>query len=114
MPEYDNLLASHADRTRVISEQDRKRVMTRNGMRATFLVDGQVTGAWKLHLGKASATLEIDPFRPLATTERAEVEAEGARLLEFAAPGTDHDVRSGRATFIGREDAVTGEETDRH
>ena len=98
LPEYDNLLASHADRTRVISDEDRKRVMTRNGMRATFLVDGHVTGAWKLRPGKASATLEIDPFRPLAPTERAEVEAEGARLLEFAAPGADHDLCYGRGT----------------
>lgn len=113
LPEYDNLLASHTDRTRVISEQDRKRVMTRNGMRATFLVDGQVTGAWRLHRGKASATLEIDPFRPLTTTERAEVEAEGSRLLEFAAPGADHDLCNGRAAVIGREDTMTGGETDR-
>ncbi|MCP2342144.1 winged helix DNA-binding domain-containing protein [Actinomadura rupiterrae] len=97
LPEYDNLLASHADRTRVISDEARKRVMTGNGMRATFLVDGQVAGAWKLQPGKASATLEIDPFRPLTRTERAEVEAEGARLLEFAAPGAAHDLRSSSA-----------------
>lgn len=114
LPEYDNLLASHTDRTRVISEEARKRVMTRNGMRATFLVDGQVTGAWKLHPGKASATLEIDPFRPLTAIERAEVEAEGARLLEFAAPGAAHDLRDGTAPSVGSEDKVTGEETDQH
>jgi hypothetical protein len=96
LPEYDNLLASHADRTRVISQEARKRVMTRNGMRATFLVDGQVAGTWKLHPGKASATLEIDPFRPLTATEHAEVEAEGARLLEFAAPGASHDLPAAR------------------
>ncbi|RFU39954.1 winged helix DNA-binding domain-containing protein [Actinomadura logoneensis] len=101
LPEYDNLLASHADRTRVISQEARKQVMTRNGMRATFLVDGQVTGAWKLHRGRTSATLEIDPFRPLTATERAEVETEGARMLEFAAPGAGHD------------DAMTGEKSDR-
>ncbi|MEV4002317.1 crosslink repair DNA glycosylase YcaQ family protein [Actinomadura sp. NPDC049753] len=111
LPEYDNLLASHTDRTRVISEEARKRVMTGNGMRATFLVDGQVTGVWKLHLGKASATLEIDPFRPLTATERAEVETEGTRLLEFAAPGASHDLRRGTATLV--DDAVTGEESDR-
>jgi hypothetical protein len=114
LPEYDNLLASHADRTRVISEEARKRVMTRNRMRATFLMDGQVTGAWKLHPGKASATLEIDPFRPLTATERTEIETEGARLLEFAASGAAHDLRNGTATSVGSEDKVTGEETDRH
>ncbi|WP_167754322.1 winged helix DNA-binding domain-containing protein [Amycolatopsis nivea] len=93
LPEYDNLLASHADRTRVISTEDRKRVMTGNGMRATFLVDGQVAGAWKLRQDKTSATLEIEPFRPLTAAERAEVETEGSLLLKFAAPGADHDIR---------------------
>ena len=106
LPEYDNLLASHADRTRVISEEARKRVMTRNGMRATFLVDGQVTGAWKLHPGTASATLEIDPFRPLTAIERAEIEAEGARLLEFAVPGAAHDLRDGTGV-VGRAGSRT-------
>ncbi|WP_233257627.1 winged helix DNA-binding domain-containing protein [Micromonospora sp. S4605] len=92
LPEYDNVLASHADRTRVISDQFRKRVMTRNGMRATFLVDGQVAGAWKLHRAKGRATLDIDPFRPLKASERREVEDEGARLLAFAAPDARHDI----------------------
>ncbi|MFG1862665.1 winged helix DNA-binding domain-containing protein [Microbispora bryophytorum] len=93
LPEYDNLLASHADRTRVISDEARRRVGTRNGMRATFLVDGQVRGAWKLDTHRTSATLEIDSFWPLSAAERAEVEAEGTRLLEFAAPGAAHDLR---------------------
>ncbi|WP_030506702.1 winged helix DNA-binding domain-containing protein [Microbispora rosea] len=93
LPEYDNLLASHADRTRVISNDARRRVTTRNGMRATFLVDGQVGGAWKLHTDRTSATLEIGSFLPLSAAERAEVEAEGARLLEFAAPGAARDLR---------------------
>ncbi|MEW9529768.1 winged helix DNA-binding domain-containing protein [Microbispora sp. NPDC049125] len=93
LPEYDNLLVSHADRTRVISDEARRRVTTRNGMRATFLVDGQVRGAWKLDTDRAAATLEIDSFWPLSAAERAEVEAEGARLLEFAAPETTHDLR---------------------
>ncbi|WP_208467519.1 winged helix DNA-binding domain-containing protein [Actinoplanes flavus] len=94
LPEYDNLLASHADRTRVISEEARKRVMTSNGMRAALLVDGEVAGTWKLHPGRKSTVLEIDPFRPLTAVQRAEVEAEGGRLLEFAAPGANHHVRS--------------------
>ncbi|EFL12379.1 conserved hypothetical protein [Streptomyces sp. AA4] len=93
LPEYDNLLASHADRTRVISAEDRKRLLTGNGMRAAFLVDGQVAGAWKLQQDKTSATLEIEPFRPLTAAERAEVETEGSLLLKFAAPGADQDVR---------------------
>ncbi|SCL44815.1 Winged helix DNA-binding domain-containing protein [Micromonospora citrea] len=92
LPEYDNLLASHADRTRVISEEARRRITTRNGMRATFLVDGQVAGAWKLRRAKRRVTLDIDPFRPLSAAECNEVETEGARLLAFAAPDAGHDI----------------------
>ncbi|MFI5890878.1 winged helix DNA-binding domain-containing protein [Actinoplanes sp. NPDC051513] len=82
LPEFDNVLASHADRTRVVSEDARKRVAIRNGMYATLLVDGEVTGVWQLRKG----TLEIDLFRPLTATERAEVNAESARMLRLAAP----------------------------
>ncbi|WP_433375218.1 winged helix DNA-binding domain-containing protein [Actinoplanes sp. CA-142083] len=89
LPEFDNLLASHADRTRVMSEEARKRVATRNGMYATLLVDGEVTGVWQLREGN----LVIDPFRNLTAAERAEVDAEAARLLTLAAPGTNHDLR---------------------
>src|SRR5258708_1746733 len=41
--EFDNLILSHADRARVISEQNRKRLFTRNGIfPGTVLVDGPV------------------------------------------------------------------------
>jgi hypothetical protein len=89
LPEFDNLLASHADRTRVLSEEARKRVATRNGMYATLLVDGQVTGVWQLRDG----TLVVDPFRPLTPIERADVEDKAARLLAQAAPGIPHDIQ---------------------
>jgi Winged helix DNA-binding domain len=89
LPAYDNLLASHADRTRVVSDEARRRINSRNSMYATVLVDGQVQGAWKL----SGSTLEVDLFAPLSSVERAEVAAEGARLLDFAAPDAAHDLR---------------------
>ncbi|MEV6521722.1 winged helix DNA-binding domain-containing protein [Longispora sp. NPDC051575] len=95
LPEYDNLLASHADRSRVITDEARRRVVTRNGMRATVLVDGEVAGAWKLRRAATSASLEVEPFRALTAGERAEVEAEGARLLAFAAPDARHELLVG-------------------
>lgn len=49
VPEYDNLILSHADRTRVISDEYRKRVFLSAGrVRAIILVDGIVRGAWKI------------------------------------------------------------------
>jgi hypothetical protein len=45
LPEFDNLILSHADRTRVIADEYRKAIASKNGMvPATFLVDGFVRG----------------------------------------------------------------------
>ena len=88
LPEYDNLLLSHADRIRVIADEYRTRVFTRGAV----LVDGFVTGSWKINRGRA-ATLSIDLFVPLSAPDRIAVTEEGERLLAFAAPGAAHDVR---------------------
>src|SRR5213076_1398440 len=48
LPEFDNLILSHADRTRVIADEYRQAIVSKNGMvPATFLVDGFVRGTWK-------------------------------------------------------------------
>jgi len=49
LPDYDNLLLAHADRTRVIADAHRSKVSTANlRTLATFLVDGFVAGAWRI------------------------------------------------------------------
>ncbi|MCC6792847.1 MAG: AlkZ family DNA glycosylase [Thermomicrobiales bacterium] len=93
--EFDNLLLSHVDRTRIISDEDRARVFTVNGIiKGTVLIDGFVGGIWKLHRERASVTLDIELFRPIEEPDRAYLDAEGARLLEFA--GGEHRARSVR------------------
>ncbi len=85
--EFDNLLLSHANRTHVISDEDRRRVFTNNGIiRPTILIDGFVHGMWKLHQTASDAFVEISPFRPLGRNDRHELELEGERLLAFVAP----------------------------
>jgi hypothetical protein len=86
VPEFDNLILSHADRSRVIDEHHRKRIATRNGMvPGTVLVDGFVHGTWTVKRQRAAATLVIEPFASIPRQERAALEEEGMRLLAFVA-----------------------------
>ena len=87
LPEFDNVLLSYADRTRIIAEEHRKAVFTINGLiRATVLVDGFVRGIWKLESHGDTATVRIEPFKPLPKPVRSALAEEGARLLTCAAP----------------------------
>jgi hypothetical protein len=84
LPEFDNLILSHADRTRVIAEEYRKAIASRNGMvPATFLVDGFVRGTWKTEGSRGRGDLEIKPFEPLTREDRDALAEEGERLIRF-------------------------------
>jgi hypothetical protein len=84
LPEFDNLILSHADRTRFIAEEYRKALASRNGMvPAAFLVDGFVQGTWKIGRGRGRASLEIKPFDSLAKADRDALAEEGEILLRF-------------------------------
>ena len=92
--EFDNLILSHADRSRIVPEDHRKRIVTLNGMvPGTVLVDGFVCGTWKVAKKRGTATLLIQPYAPIAKKDRAEIEEEGTRLLAFAAPDATHDIQ---------------------
>jgi Winged helix DNA-binding domain len=92
--EFDNLILSHADRTRVISDDGRQRMATPNGIfPGTVLVDGFAAGMWRITRSRGAAVLTVEPFGPLSPADRDAVTAEGARMLEFAAPGASHEVR---------------------
>lgn len=92
---FDNALLAHADRRRFISDEHRARTMTKNGIIAPMiLVGGRVAGAAKLITGRGSAVLEVTAWRSLSASSRSAIEAEGAKLVKFAAPDADeHDVR---------------------
>lgn len=100
MPEYDNLVLSHADRTRVIADADRPRVFLSAGrVRSTVLVDGYVRGAWKIERARGSATLLIEPFAPPTKEVRDALAAEGERLVRFVEDGAATvDVRFAKET----------------
>jgi hypothetical protein len=84
LPEYDNLLLSHAERERVIARPHRERVFSRGAL----LVDGVVRGSWRIRATRATATLSIEPFRAIAKRDAPGVAREGRRLLAFVAPAS--------------------------
>jgi hypothetical protein len=98
LSEFDNMLLSYFDRSRIISEKYKPLVFTINGIiKSTFLIDGFVRGIWKIEQNRQSATLIIQPFEPLNHADREALEAEGVKLLAFAAASTKaHDIQ-----FIG-------------
>jgi hypothetical protein len=96
LPDYDNLLLSHADRTRVVPAVHKPRLATRNlRIMATFLVDGFVAGAWRIDRARTSAALVLEPFESLARKARADLALEGEALLRFA----EADARSFEVRF---------------
>lgn len=89
LPEYDNLLLSYQDRTRVIPEARAVPLPPGNGATTgTFLVDGVWRGTWRLR----DRTLRIMPFTALRASDREALLAEAARLCAFVAPQEDHEI----------------------
>ena len=88
LPEFDNLLLSHADRTRVLPDAYRRLVLgAKNGrIPATFLVDGFVAGTWRAERKRGVATLTLSPFAALAKGIARDLEQEGDALLRFLEP----------------------------
>jgi hypothetical protein len=94
LPEYDNLLLSFADRSRVIRDARAVPLPPGNGATTgTLLADGFWAGEWAITRGPDQAALQIRPFGPLGVTQRDAIAAEGRRLLEFAAPAVAYEVR---------------------
>jgi hypothetical protein len=82
LPKWDNVLLAFSDRTRVLPEEYRKTVIKLNGdVAQTFLVDGIVAGLWKTENGRVA----VEPFAPLPSAVRHEVEEEARRLEAFLA-----------------------------
>jgi hypothetical protein len=88
--DFDNLVLSHADRTRIIADEHRSVVVTKNGqVLPALLVDGFVAGTWKLSRVRRVATLTVYPFAPLSSAAKSELAAEGEKLVRFLQPDAD-------------------------
>jgi hypothetical protein len=82
LPEYDNVLLGHADRSRVVSPDVTGWTDVGWGF---VLADGFTAARWKLEREGDRAVLRVEPFRTLRRTQKAEVSEEGQRLLAFLA-----------------------------
>jgi hypothetical protein len=97
MPDYDNILLAHADRTRVMPHGKHLGMFSSNGViQGSVLVDGFVRAMWHPRKKGSATTLTVTPFlKPLASADRSAVGEEAERLLELLAPGETHEVRVG-------------------
>jgi hypothetical protein len=80
VPRFDNLVLSHADRTRVLGDVPVTRIVTKNALvHATILVDGFVVGTWQLEKGR----VRLEPFSRLPHDVTAALRVEAERVEAF-------------------------------
>jgi hypothetical protein len=83
LPQYDNVFLSHEDRSRINGELAWGIDF---GWKGPILVDGGITGAWRVRRSGKTASMTIEMARALTVEERRDVEAEGERLAAFLDP----------------------------
>jgi hypothetical protein len=81
LPEYDNIVLSHDDRSRVLD----RAFGSGDWLRGSVLVDGFVAATWRIDTKADGATLQVRTMGPLDAADRLHVEAEAERLVEFLA-----------------------------
>ena len=89
LPEYDNVLLGHKDRSRIGSDTPHTSVVGD----ASLLVDGFVRGVWRIERSATSAVLRITQLQPISKTDRAAVTEEGRLLLAFLVDDVKGEVR---------------------
>ena len=87
LPMWDETLLAYADRSRILPEAYRQRVIVKGGdVLPTVLVDGMVAGSWWVEAdpgGRPRVILET--FADIEASDRAALEVEGAGLVDFIA-----------------------------
>jgi hypothetical protein len=87
VPDFDNLVLGHDDRRRIVADEHRPALVTKNLLvKACFLVDGFVAGTWAIARARSTAILTLAPFAALSRPTRAALEAEADALLGFVEP----------------------------
>jgi hypothetical protein len=96
LPEYDNLLLSHADRSRVVPAELRGRDLSAAGkVQGSVLSDGSLCGVWRIDRDKATgaATLVVSLAVGLTAGAVDGLAEEGLAMVRFHEPAAAvHDV----------------------
>lgn len=97
LAKWDSPLLAYGppDRVRILPERYRASVIAKNGdVVPTVLVDGLVAARWDARLVGDHAVLRVAALGRLDTSDRAEIAAEGERLVRFIHPeAAAHEVR---------------------
>ncbi len=90
LPEYDNLLLSHADRTRFISTSTRASLTLHQVLtQGTVLYNGQAIALWKLTKKTKTAALQIEAIGNMSRQAHESIEAEAHQLLAFTSAASE-------------------------
>ncbi len=82
VPRFDDLVLSHADRTRILGDIPATRIVSKNALvQATMLVDGFVAGTWQLEDGR----VRLEPFGRLSREVKTALAEEAARVEALVA-----------------------------
>jgi hypothetical protein len=95
LPEYDNIVLAHQDRTRIVADEHRSKLILKNlQVVGSFLVDGFGAGIWRIEKRKKTAVLQLKPFAPIPKRMVGPLEEEGEAMLGFLDPeATTREVR---------------------
>jgi len=89
LPKFDSILLGHKDRTRIISDEHKKRVFKPQvgDIAATVLVNGRVVGTWKPTRTKNSVRITVTLFEKIGRDGLNEVEERARELSEYMGAG---------------------------
>ena len=98
LPQYDNIFLSHDDRSRILIERMTVPDLT---WRGGVLIDGFISGAWRIRRDKRAATMTIELVTLVKGAARVELEEEAARAFAFlAADAETPDVQIVKASWL--------------
>ena len=110
LPEYDNVLLSHADRSRFVTDGHRvTRYAGERTVQGAVLHDGLVRATWRIERDRDTdiATLFIDHDGRLTKRAMSSIAAEGRRMVRFQGV----DAAAGEVRFAPRVDEATEVDT---